>query len=82
MKGEKKYWLDDRRNVDKVFWGLCWACALLMLPDFFIHKHANFSWEAWLGFYGIYGFLSCFGLVLVAKQIRKILKRREKYYDD
>ena len=34
-----------------------------------------------MGFYGFYGFVSCVGLVLLAKQIRKILGRKENYYD-
>ena len=81
MKNEKKYWLDESRNVDKVFWGLCLLCLLLVFPDFFYHRHVEFSWEGWTGFYGLYGFVSCFGLVLLAKQLRKIVKRPEDYYD-
>lgn len=81
MKNEKKYWLDEPRNVDKVFWSLVVVCALLTVADLFYHKHAQFSWEDWIGFYGFYGFISCVGLVLLAKQLRKLLKRREDYYD-
>ncbi len=81
MKGERKYWLDNNRNIDKIFWGLCLLCLFLALMDLFYHRHAEFSWEAWMGFYGFYGFVSCVGLVLLAKQIRKILGRKENYYD-
>ena len=81
MKSEKKYWLDDSRNVDKIYWGLWLVCLLITLPDFFYHRHVDFPWEAWVGFYGFYGFLSCFGLVILAKQVRKIVKRKEDYYD-
>jgi len=81
MRSEKKYWLDDSRNVDKIFWGLCWVCLLLVLPDLFYHRHVYFSWEGWTGFYSLYGFIACFGLVLLAKQLRKIVKRKEDYYD-
>ncbi len=81
MKSEKKYWLDDSRNVDKIFWGLCLVCVLLVLADLFYHRHVDFSWEGWIGFYGLYGFIACFGLVLLAKQLRKIVKRKEDYYD-
>jgi hypothetical protein len=34
------------------------------------------------GFYGAYGFIGSVFLVLVAKQLRKLLKRPEGYYDD
>ena len=81
MKIEKKYWLDGSRSVDKIYWGLYLLCILIILPDFFYHRHVYFSWEGWTGFYGLYGFLSCFGLVILAKQIRKIVKRKEDYYD-
>lgn len=81
MLDEKKYWLDDRLNVDKIFWGLCAICGGLALLDLFYHKHVDFSWENWFGFFGFYGFVSCVGLVVLAKQLRKVLKRGEDYYD-
>jgi len=81
MESEKKYWLDNPRNVDKIFWCLVGVCALLTIADFIHHKHGHFSWEEWIGFYGFYGFLACVALVLMAKQLRKLLKRDEDYYD-
>lgn len=81
MKNEKRYWLDNPRNVDRIFWGLVGVCALLTVPDLVYHKYGHFSWESWIGFYGLYGFISCVGLVLLAKQMRKLLKRSEDYYE-
>ncbi len=85
MENEKEYrqeyWLDQPRSASIIFWGLCIVCALCLAPDLFIHKHGYFSWEDWTGFYGVYGFVSCVGLVLVAKQLRKILQRPETYYE-
>lgn len=81
METHKQYWLDDRRNVNKIFWGLCIVCGLFILPDLFVHKHGHFRWENWTGFYGLYGFVACVGLVLLAKQFRKVLKRPEEYYE-
>jgi len=37
--------------------------------------------EALWGFYAIYGFVACVVLVLLAKEMRKILMRDEDYYD-
>ena len=50
------------------------------------HKHLSFEHgelpvEGWFGFYALYGFVACVLLVLVAKQLRKILMRDEDYYD-
>ncbi len=81
MKEEKKYWLDDPRNVDKVFWGLCWICTGTILLGVVDYKSFHHSWEAWTGFFGVYGFVSCVGLVWLAKQLRKLVKRNENYYD-
>ena len=48
-----------------------------------VQQHnSNAVWfENWIGFYGIYGFLSCVGLIFLAKGFRKIVKRPEDYYD-
>ncbi|MGI9385205.1 MAG: hypothetical protein ACR2PO_18785 [Methyloligellaceae bacterium] len=81
-QGEKRYWLDDLRNVDKIVYALYAICALLLVIDPLIHKHGPFAIEHWLGFYGIYGFVACVALVLAAKELRRILMRSEDYYDD
>ena len=75
---EKKYWLDDRRNVDRVHWVLVGICVLTVVADFFYEKHVHYSFEQ---FYWAIGFVSYVGLILVAKQLRKILKRDESFYD-
>ena len=79
--GEKRYWLDDPKNVDKVVYTLYAVCGLLLLADFFYHKHVHFSFENWIGFYGLYGFFGSVLLVLLAKQLRKLVMRSEDYYD-
>ncbi len=79
--GGKRYWLDDMRNVYKVFWALVVACALLFLSDALYHKHAIFDFENWFGFYGLFGFFMSFALVLVAREMRKVLMRDEDFYD-
>ena len=81
-RSERKYWLDDRRNVDKIYYGLGLICAGLYLADFLYHKHVNFAFENWLGFFAWYGFICCVALVLLAKQMRKLVKRDEDYYGD
>ena len=79
--GGKRYWLDDKRNVQKVFWALIAVCALLFLSDFFYHKHVIYAFEDWYGFFGLFGFIGSFLLVLAARELRKILMRDEDYYD-
>ena len=49
--------------------------------DFVVHRHVSMSLENLPAFYAIYGFIACVLLVLVAKVMRKILMRKEDYYD-
>ncbi len=79
---EKKYWLDEPRNVKKVLRTLYAICAGLIALDFFYHKHTEFGFEGWFGFYGVYGFVACVALVLIAKELRKVLGRSEGYYGE
>ena len=62
-----------------------WGLSLLL--DAFGHRHPSFKHEElpielWWGFYCFYGFVACVLLVLVAKQMRKVVMRDEDYYDD
>lgn len=79
--GSKRYWLDDMRNVYKVFWALVLVCVVLFLADAVYEKHVILSFEEWFGFYGLFGFFVSFALVLIARELRKILMRDEDYYD-
>ena len=81
MENSKKYWLDKPRNVKTLLIILYVVCALLLLTDVFYHKHAIISLEESFGFYGIYGFVACVILVLIAKEMRRLLGREEDYYE-
>ena len=78
---ERRYWLDDRGNVDRLVRGFYAFCALLLLLDLFVPKHGPFAIERLFGFYALFGFAACVTLVLVAKQLRRVLMRPEDYYE-
>ena len=80
---EIRYWLDDKKYVNKVWNSLINICAITVICDFFYHKHVEFAVEDIIpGMYGWYGFLGCVFLVLAAKGLRKLLMRSETYYED
>ena len=81
-KDGRSWWLDSPANVKKIVWALYALSAVLLLVDPLIHKHGPFEIEHLPGFYGIYGFVCCFFLVVAAKEMRKLVQRREDYYDD
>ena len=79
--GGKRFWLDDMRNVHKLFWALVVVCAFLFLLDAVYEKHVTYAFENWFGFFGLFGFFVSFALVLTARELRKLLMREEDYYD-
>ena len=81
MNEGKTYLFDNKRNVRFVVRALIAACILLFGLDFILHRHAAHPWEEIPGFYAIYGFVACVLLVLLAKEMRKLLIRREDYYE-
>jgi purine-cytosine permease-like protein len=56
-------------------------CTILMLIDFFFHRHGHFGFEQWYGFYALIGFFSYLFIVNAAKLLRKMIQRDSHYYD-
>jgi hypothetical protein len=79
--GERTSWLDRPGSTDKVFRALWVLCALLFLADAVYAKHPILAVEGWFGFYAVFGFVFSIGLLLLAKGLRRTLKRKEDYYD-
>jgi hypothetical protein len=79
-KGDKQHLFDNPRNVRRVIQGLLVACAILASLDFVIHRHVVHPWEETFAFYAVYGFVACVMLVLLAKELRKMVMRAEDYY--
>ena len=78
---EKTYLFDNPRNVSRLLLGFYIICGGLFLADFIAHRHIVHSWEGIPGFYALYGFVACVVLVLIAKEMRKLVMRKEDYYD-
>jgi hypothetical protein len=78
---DDRRWLDEPRNVTRIVYGLAVLCALSLVADFFYTKHPHFSIERWPSFYAVYGFVGSVTLVLTAKELRRLLRRDEDYYE-
>ena len=84
MTDEKKRWLDEPKNVDKLWRLLCGICGLLVVIELIMNRHAHSedaAWEGWPAFYGVFGFVAFFLIVIAGKHLRKLLMRPEDYYD-
>jgi len=74
-------WLDRASTHNRIFYALLAVCAVLLGSDLVYHKHAHFGYELWFGFYAGFGFLAYCSIVFTAKLLRRIVKRKEDYYD-
>ena len=80
MKKELKIF-DKPENVKRFLGFFYVSLVVLLIVDFFIHKHAEFPWEDAPDLFAVYGFVSCVGLIFIAKLLRIFIKRDEHYYD-
>lgn len=78
---DDRRWLDEPRNVTRIVYGLAALCALALIADLFYDKQPHFGADGWFAFYPVYGFAGSVALVLLAKQLRRVLKRDEDYYE-
>lgn len=81
MKKGQPGFFDKAEHLTKLLRVLYAVCAGLFLFDFAYHRHVIHPWEQLWGFYAVFGFIGCAVLVLAAKQLRKVVMRREEYYD-
>jgi hypothetical protein len=81
VKNDKKHMFDDPKNVKRVIHVLYAVCGVSLLLDLVVSRYVDHPWERLFGFYCLYGFAACVILVLVAKEMRKVLMRPEDYYD-
>ena len=75
-------WVDRPGNPTKLFRALIVVCVLAVLADFTYKPYGHFEMEKIPGFYAAYGFVMFTGLILLAKGLRVLIKRREDYYGE
>ncbi|WDP92920.1 MAG: hypothetical protein HUN04_25625 [Desulfobacter sp.] len=73
---------DKPENVRRLRRGFFIALVLVLLAEAFVDMHGEFHVEHYFGFYAVYGFISYVSLIFVAKFLRKLLMRKEDYYDN
>lgn len=77
----KPHWL-LRPTIIRGLW-LVFAVVLVLtlVAGLWLPGHGYFGVDGSFGFNAWYGFLSCIGMILVAKALGGILKRRDSYYE-
>lgn len=75
------HWLDQPRNVKRLYRGFLVVLALTVLAELIVQLHPHFGIESLFGFNAWFGFLSCAAMIIVAKGLALLLKRPDTYYD-
>lgn len=77
----KQNWFYRKTSIKKIWIAAIVVLALTILAEIVIVLHPHFKIEALFGFHALYGFLTCVGMVVFAKVLGFLIKRKDDYYD-
>ena len=77
---DKPHWLDEARNVRRLWRGFLVVLALTVLVELLVPLHPHFGIESVFGFHAWFGLLACAAMIVVAKLLALLLKRPDSYY--
>lgn len=76
------HWLDQPRSIKRLWRAFLVVLAIVVVAEWVIALHPHFSIDALFGFHAVYGFIACAGMILFAKGLGLLLKRRDTYYQE
>lgn len=77
----KKNWFYRESSIKKLWTGAIIILALTVIAELFITLHPHFKIESIFSFHAIYGFVACVVMVVFAKLLGFLIKRKDDYYD-
>jgi hypothetical protein len=75
-------WLARPATVRLLWWLFGFVLTLSVTAELVFKVKGYFGLDEWLGFGAVYGFLACLAMVLVARVLGRVLKRRADYYQE
>jgi len=76
------HWLVRPKTIRWIWRIFIAVLALTVLAQLGVHIHPHFEVDAWFAFYAVYGFGTCVIMIVGAKLLGVVLKRKDTYYDD
>jgi len=76
------HWLSRPATIRGLWIGFAVVLALTVLGELVISIKGYFTIDGWMGFAAVFGFGACVAMVVVAKALGVLLKRRDDYYHD
>ena len=77
----KQNWFYRKSSIKKLYISALIILGVVLFVEYFIALYPHFSIEKIFGFYAVFGFLSCVGLIIFAKLLGFLVKRKDDYYD-
>ncbi|HCX33025.1 MAG TPA: hypothetical protein DHV08_05320 [Rhodocyclaceae bacterium] len=77
---EKPHWLDEPRNVRRLWRGFLVVLVLTVLAQWLVPLPPHFEIESVFGFNAWFGFAVCAAMIVFAKVLALVLKRPDTYY--
>lgn len=75
------HWLVRPATIRGLWAAFIAILVLVVAADLIIDHRGKFGVDGSIGFYAWYGFLSCVVLILGARLLAVLLKRRDDYYE-
>lgn len=76
------HWLARPETIRKLWLLLIAVLVALLAAEALVGHHGHFAFDNLFGYGAWSGFLACVALVVAAKALAVIVKRRDTYYDD
>ena len=77
----KQRWLERPRTI-RILWIIFLSILMFtVLAGLFIDEHGYFRLDGTFAFNAWYGFSTCIGMVVVAKLLGRLLRRKDSYYE-
>jgi hypothetical protein len=74
-------WLVRPKSIRRLWAGFVVVLAATVLAQIVVPIRGYFGIDGWPGFAAGFGFLSCVVMVLLARALGVLLKRKDDYYD-
>ncbi len=75
------HWLARPRTIRRLWIVFIAILTLTVTADLLVDVHGHFGIDAMFAFNAWYGFATCVAMIVFAKVLGILLKRKETYYD-
>lgn len=76
------HWLARPATIRRLWQLFIAVLAATVLAELAVEAHPHFAVEKLFGFNALYGFLACAALIVFAKGLGLLIKRKDDYYGD